>query len=125
MTLDDTPLVNPRPKHRPKAAALRGEMHRRHGITRGTSGPIACAYCGVVGIRQWTASNRFYGVGGAPLELDHVAPYVHGGPDEANNMEWACNGCNLRKGSLTYWTSPNGFLVNGKRTDAARRGVRA
>lgn len=32
------------------------------------------------------------------LELDHVVPYVNGGPHKASNMQALCTLCNLRKG---------------------------
>jgi hypothetical protein len=47
----------------------------------------ACRYCGAVGDN---------------LEVDHITPVVHGGPNEQWNLVAACWSCNNRKSDLMW-----------------------
>ena len=48
--------------------------------------PQACYYCGH----------------GDNLTVDHLVPLVRGGPDEADNLIWACRSCNSSKHGARY-----------------------
>ena len=43
--------------------------------------PRACYYCG--------STHK--------MTVDHLIPKIHGGPDEADNLIWACRSCNSSK----------------------------
>jgi 5-methylcytosine-specific restriction endonuclease McrA len=45
---------------------------------------LACVYC----------------EGSVSLEVDHVIPSAHDGPDEAENLVTACHACNAEKGVI-------------------------
>jgi 5-methylcytosine-specific restriction endonuclease McrA len=56
----------------------------------------ACCYCGAT----------------AHLVVDHLVPRIRGGPDEADNLVWACRTCNSSKQGreLLAWTRSKGFF---------------
>ena len=58
--------------------------------------PQACYYCG------------------APdnLAVDHLIPRIRGGPDEADNLIWACRHCNSSKQGrdMLAWATTKGFF---------------
>lgn len=56
--------------------------------------PQACCYCGATG----------------QLTVDHLIPRIRGGPDEADNLVWACRPCNISKNSrdLLVWGASKG-----------------
>ena len=58
--------------------------------------PQACYYCGARG----------------KLTVDHLIPIVRGGPDEADNLIWACRSCNSSKHGrdMLVWANAKGFF---------------
>ena len=58
--------------------------------------PQACYYCG-------TADN---------LAVDHLVPRIRGGPDESDNLIWACRACNSSKQGrdMLVWATSKGFF---------------
>ena len=58
--------------------------------------PQACYYCGAKG----------------KLVVDHLIPRIRGGPDEPDNLIWACRSCNSSKGGkdLLVWAQTKGFF---------------
>lgn len=58
--------------------------------------PQACYYCGATG----------------NLAVDHLIPKIRGGPDEADNLIWACRACNSSKQGrdMLAWASSKGFF---------------
>ncbi len=58
--------------------------------------PQACCYCG--------AKDN--------LAVDHLIPKIRGGPDEADNLIWACRACNSSKQGrdMLFWVSSKGFF---------------
>ena len=58
--------------------------------------PQACYYCG-------HRDN---------LTVDHLVPLVRGGPDEADNLIWACRSCNSSKQGrdMLVWANSKGFF---------------
>ena len=58
--------------------------------------PRTCCYCG--------DSSR--------LTLDHLVPRIKGGPDEADNLVYACRSCNSSKQGrdLLEWARTKGFF---------------
>ncbi len=58
--------------------------------------PRACYYCGH----------------GDNLTVDHLVPLVRGGPDEADNLIWACRSCNSSKHGrdMLVWANSKGFF---------------
>lgn len=58
--------------------------------------PQACYYCG-------HRDN---------LTVDHLVPLVRGGPDEADNLIWACRSCNSSKHGrdMLVWAKSKGFF---------------
>jgi 5-methylcytosine-specific restriction endonuclease McrA len=58
--------------------------------------PQACYYCGST----------------ANLAVDHLIPRIKGGPDEADNLIWACRSCNSSKQGrdMLAWTIAKGFF---------------
>ena len=58
--------------------------------------PQACYYCG----------HR------DKLTVDHLVPLVRGGPDEADNLIWACRSCNSSKHGrdMLVWANSKGFF---------------
>lgn len=45
------------------------------------------------------------------LRVDHIWPRVHGGRDEAENLQTLCRRCNLRKGSRVDGLEPPHYVV--------------
>jgi 5-methylcytosine-specific restriction endonuclease McrA len=58
--------------------------------------PQACYYCG---------STTY-------LSVDHLIPKIKGGPDEADNLIWACRSCNSSKQGrdMLVWARQKGFF---------------
>jgi 5-methylcytosine-specific restriction endonuclease McrA len=58
--------------------------------------PQACYYCGSP----------------ETLVVDHLIPQIRGGPDEADNLIWACRSCNSSKQGrdMLAWTASKGFF---------------
>lgn len=58
--------------------------------------PQACYYCG--------AKDS--------LTVDHLIPRIRGGPDDANNLIWACRSCNSSKQGrdMLAWATSKGFF---------------
>lgn len=58
--------------------------------------PQACCYCGSV----------------ENLAVDHLIPRARGGPDEADNLVWACRSCNSSKHGrdMLEWATAKGFF---------------
>jgi len=58
--------------------------------------PQACCYCGAKG----------------NLTVDHLIPRIRGGPDEADNLIWACRACNSSKQGrdMLAWATSKGFF---------------
>lgn len=58
--------------------------------------PQACYYCG--------AKDT--------LAVDHLVPRIRGGPDEADNLIWACRACNSSKQGrdMLAWANSKGFF---------------
>ena len=58
--------------------------------------PQACYYCGA-------ADN---------LAVDHLIPRIRGGPDEADNLIWACRACNSSKQGrdMLVWATSKGLF---------------
>lgn len=58
--------------------------------------PQACYYCGAEG----------------HLAVDHLIPRIRGGPDEADNLIWACRACNSSKQGrdMLVWATSKGFF---------------
>lgn len=58
--------------------------------------PQACYYCG--------AKDS--------LAVDHLIPRIRGGPDEADNLIWACRSCNSSKQGrdMLVWATSRGFF---------------
>lgn len=56
--------------------------------------PQACYYCGAK----------------SHLTVDHLIPRIRGGPDEADNLIWACRACNSSKQGrdLLAWSASRG-----------------
>lgn len=58
---------------------------------------VKCAYCETNGSIVWHDNCRYWPVIDG-LELDHVIPEYHGGPNTADNITLACRACNRKKG---------------------------
>ena len=71
---------------------------------------FTCQYCGL------DASKNFDVWWHANLNIDHVQPKAHGGPDDETNLVVACRACNLYKGSV-----PCGSLDEARAILAAKR----
>lgn len=58
--------------------------------------PQACYYCGAKGA----------------LAVDHLIPRIRGGPNEADNLIWACRACNSSKQGrdMLAWATSKGFF---------------
>lgn len=58
--------------------------------------PQACYYCG--------AKDN--------LAVDHLIPKIRGGPDDADNLIWACRSCNSSKQGrdMLVWATSKGFF---------------
>lgn len=58
--------------------------------------PQACYYCGAK----------------SHLTVDHLIPRIRSGPDEADNLIWACRACNSSKGGkdLLAWSTAKGVF---------------
>jgi len=48
---------------------------------------------------KWKHTCAYCGIGGVPLELDHVVPCSRGGSDRESNRVPACHRCNQQKGN--------------------------
>ena len=46
-----------------------------------------------------------------PFHLDHIVAEQHGGPDNAANLAWACQRCNLCKGANLTAIDPDSSQV--------------
>ena len=58
--------------------------------------PQACSYCGAA----------------EGLTVDHLIPRIRGGPDDAENLIWACRRCNSSKQGrdMLVWATSKGFF---------------
>ena len=58
--------------------------------------PQACYYCGRT----------------SKLVVDHLIPRIRGGPDESDNLIWACRSCNSSKQGrdMLVWSAAKGFF---------------
>ena len=58
----------------------------------------------------------------AQVDIDHIIPQKHGGPDKLYNLQCLCQHCNRTKGASMKDTLPDLAKTNGKR---AVKGVKS
>jgi 5-methylcytosine-specific restriction endonuclease McrA len=96
------------PKYKKIHHIIRNKMY--HGLISGKmtmrslydderlkmTAPQACYYCGSSDV----------------LAVDHLIPRIRGGPDEADNLIWACRACNSSKQGrdMLKWATAKGFF---------------
>jgi 5-methylcytosine-specific restriction endonuclease McrA len=72
-----------------------------------------CFYCGVDfnEVRKLNVPGQdFYSLVNAP-EADHIIPLTKGGTNNFENLVFACQTCNIKKGNQLNWSPQNGYAT--------------